>query len=229
MRRGCGWHASRSRLCVCAAVRALWDFVEEDTAAVSAVPMHMWAAGALCLGEFVVTLRDDIEEDADVDPVEVVPELPQVLLQAANKHLPCHEGYRATRDTVPCGIPCRAGYRAGWDTVPGGISCRAGQCASWDTESCCVGYRAVRIPNGRCGRFQCHSAQSRRRCGWDFKIPRMRPAAGGGAPCARAWATRQPAHPQSTHSTLRVPNYLHSTEHPQSTDSTLTSLASSTT
>ena len=29
-------------------------------------------------------------------------------------------GYRAARDTVPCGIPCRAGYRAARDTVPGG-------------------------------------------------------------------------------------------------------------
>ena len=31
---------------------------------------------------------------------------------------PCRAGYRAARDTVPCGIPCRAGYRAVRDMMP---------------------------------------------------------------------------------------------------------------
>ncbi len=102
------------------------------------------------------------------------------------------------RDTVPCGIPCLVGIpsRAAWDTM--------------------------RL---RCGRFRCHGAQSRRRCGrgepspgadvagaspvpaqmWLGIFPRMRPtrpaARGFSAPCARARRLRSPH-------TLREPTVL---------------------
>ncbi len=35
----------------------------------------------------------------------------------AARVMPCRAGYRAVRDTVPCGIPCHVGYRAASGTI----------------------------------------------------------------------------------------------------------------
>ena len=77
--------------------------------------------------------------------------LDQFVCQAASSG---GVGYRAVRDTVPCGIPCRVGYRAVWDTTPG----RSAKLKTVRRTACDQTSRAAHATRPQ-------RAQSRERCG----------------------------------------------------------------